>query len=404
MACLGQEIVTNYVYVYETKEITNRVWTVSNITERTQVEITNYVNRFYTYYITNQTSYVTNYYFTTNTTHYITNLLETVVLSQTNITYETEVHRHVHYNYVTNFNIYSWTNLTVNITTNVYTDVMYTNFAAYVDMFHDEVSNAINTVASQTNKIEQSIRNFQDTYSDVELYAYITTEAMRSLGSTNGIYITTNEFIYTDANGVSYNNMINLTMNNMNGGLKANVTGGSYYSTRYCIIISPTAGRGQFYFRLSHATSGNYGMKIFYLVEGPVPVSGTSNSSWYKWVPVCLYWEAGRLNLVMCSPSGELYSNQSSILSELASETPSHSCTWPNSISITSSDDATYGSGKQFISGHQYNRSYPYFKTAQTGNPTTSTISSLFVPRSPSLEDWKLMWKITKLSGYQFFR
>lgn len=391
LSCAGQQVITNYIY--EVREYTNNIWTVSNVTIVTHNEITQNVNRVYNYYSTNFTINVeTNLYIDTLIGTNIATNVEMTVNVTTNLTlYQTNfidnVYREVTYHttYETNVNTYidTWQNV---YQTNYTTEVTLTNFEGYVEQCETIISNGVDYISSLTNNV-----------GDAMLYAYIASEAMRSLGNTNGTYIATNEFVYSDINGIQYSNMTNLTLNNVNGDLVGRHTtpydypsGQNHYSTSYSIRMNPSESPSCFLtFHISHASKSDDGMKIFYLPSDQIPLSG----QWSHIIPICLYWNANNLILHFYnSYQGIYYVNAVSNISRYAA--------WPNGIysSFNSINDGVTMSGPRF-SGI----SNPILKTSY-GTPSTSDRNAIFVSCSPSLSDYQLMWKITNLTGFQYFR
>lgn len=395
LACSGQEVVTNYIY--EVREYTNNIWTVSNVTIVTRNEITQNVNRVYNYYSTNFTVNVeTNLYIDIVIGTNIATNVEMTVNVTTNLTlYQTNfidnIHRTVnfHTTYETNINTYidTWQNV---YQTNYTTEVTLTNFEGYVEQCETIISNGVDYISSLTNNV-----------GDAMLYAYIASEAMRSLGNTNGTYIATNEFIYSDMNGRQYSNMTNLTLNNVNGDLVGYPTtpydytstgfhGDNHYSTSYSVCMNPSESSKCFLtFHISHAAKTEEGLKIFYLPSDPVPMTG----AWSHIIPICLYWNADNIELhFFNSYNGNHYVNAVSNLSSYSS--------WPNGI-FSSYNSKTDGIG---MSGPYFSGvTRPILKTSY-GTPDTSDRSSIFVSCSPSLSDYQLMWKIINLTGFQHFR
>lgn len=443
LSCSGQWVITNYVY------------TVSNITIFTQNEITQNVNRAYNYYSTNFTvnvetnlyidtmigtniatnvenwvinDYSTNFVENITTNIYIdtvvgTNIATNVVNITTNMYIDTvigtnittHVQRISYYDYSTNFVINITTNTYIGtvIGTNVVYDIHTTNQESYVALSNIERNvrnNALLSLrysreaAGYSDSAYSSYLMGQSVVSNAMLFAYIAIESVNRLGNTNDTYIATNSTVYTDIYGTEYSNMSNLTINNVNGDLIAianrqydYIGGGggrqNHYSTSYVIRIggSSSSSSAKVTYNISHASEGIDGMRIIYL-----PDQYRFPSPWNNLAPVCLYWNCDNLVLINKGLDNDTF--MTNVISGLSSRP--YNTPWPNGMYSSYGDSA---SGWVDMKGWKYNGYFPQLKTKFDLTPTTD-IPCIMISRFPSLSDWKIMWEITNLTGYQFFR
>ena len=442
MSCSGQWVITNYVY------------TVSNITYVTNNEITQNVNRVYNYYSTNFTveayidtmigtniatnvenwvynEYSTNFIENITTNIYIDTLVGTNIATNiefsvnisTNI-YQTNYSTHVtrNINHITNeyynFHYDIITNEYIDqvIGTNVVYDIHTTNQESFVALSNIERNVHINAnlslrysreAASYSDQAYSSYLMGQSSVSNAMLFAYIAIESVNRLGNTNDTYIATNSMIYTDIYGTEYSNMSNLTINNVNGDFVAIANkqydyigpGGygqavNHYSTSYVMDIGgdPFRHPVQVVYNLSHVSESVDGMRVIYL-----PDRKTFPSPWDNIVPICLYWNCDNLiSEQMNINTGVLQTNIVRNISSSPYNTP-----WPNGMYSSYGDTAS--TGWITMQGWTYNNNLPKLKTKFGLTPTTD-IPCIMISRFPSLSDWKIMWEITNITGYQFFR
>lgn len=376
MSCLAQSAVTNYIY--ETKIITNNVWTVTNIYVRTQNEITQNVNRVYTYWATNTISFVTNYYFTTNTTHYVTNIIDNVINVESNTIIE--IHRPVNYytNITTNYNYNRYidqvigTNVTVNIVTNYTTEITLDNFEEYVEKCENIISNGMISVSNTTD--------------EAMLYAYIANESALRLGTTNEVIFSTNSYPYVDYEGVTHPNILCLACNNMNGVIQATPPEGSGGNATYKIQIGTGANLGiltgvfsEMY--IAYANPTDQGMSVIYLPEDK-NLRNIGNSQYKYHVDTC-FWKTNHL---ICSIS--VYNPDDSF--RYSYQFGYNWYLWPRNMSVFPPN------GHVISSPGGYNEKSTIYLSA------IGEHSTIYVKSFPSLEQWKYLWWFTHTTGFNF--
>lgn len=349
LSCSGQQVITNYIY--EVREYTNNIWTVSNVTIVTRNEITQNVNRVYNYYSTNFTINVeTNLYIDT--------------LIGTNVTINIETNT---YNIYTN--IYAQTNLTVDITTNYTTYITLTNFEGWAARCETSESNSL-------------------------LYAYIANDAALRLGSTNAVVFSTNSYYYVDIIGRTYSNILCLACNNMNGVVCASnppsAVGSSRYASRSYRLSYPGSSSSQHIMisgevLSSHCIQTDVGMKILYFPTNMSysHINQTSTATTY-YAPTYIEWHTNRLTVHISSfiKSGDSYSHRNDYVGYVDDSE------WPANLSYTSlkrtpTSNLTINSKEIQIS---------------TSSPSSS-IKNIFFPSFPTIDGWKYMWWLSNTTG-----
>lgn len=463
-ACKGQSVITQYIYevqVYTNiiHEISNRVWTVSNITIRTQNEITQKVNRVYNYYSTNFTveayigtmigtniatnvenwvinDYSTNFVENITTNIYIdtvvgTNIATNIIVNISTNTYQTNYNYNIHNTYninnITNYHYDFHYDIITNeyidqvIGTNVVYDIHTTNQESYVALSNIEERTriySVNALNSANRSREYSLESLEyslesknyygmveNASSNAMLFAYIAIESVNRLGNTNDTYIATNSMIYTDIYGTEYSNMSNLTINNVNGDLIAianrqydYIGGGGSSKNHYSTSYIMDIGGDPY----RHPVQVVYNLShVSESVDGMrviyLPDRRRFPSPWDYIVPICLYWNCDNLiSAQMNINTGVLQTNIVRNISSSPYNTP-----WPNGMYSSYGDTAS--TGWITMQGWTYNNNLPKLKTKFGLTPTTD-IPCIMISRFPSLSDWKIMWEITDRTGYQFFR
>lgn len=459
-ACNGQSVITQYIYevqVYTNviHEISNNVWTVSNITIRTQNEITQNVNRVYNYISTNFTlnistnlyidkvigtnvvyEFKTNYYdiviLTNISTMVWTNILVTIptnydvtVNLSTNI-YQTNHNTSVTYTYKTTIN----TNVIYNIITNEYADlVIGTNVVMEIRMTNGEeivilTSNILSSAQASANAArtyaDRSRGYSEDSYAsstnayhnarDAMLYAYVTSETARRLATTNAVAFHTNSYNYVDIYGIEYENILALSCNDMNGAIEVSclyTKENDYYlgsvvshpSTAYTLRLTDSNGNNERYcdMFLSHCSQNDSGMKIYYLPTNTHSIIWSSSQSIY---PEYIYWFSNTLYLSVYSGNIENPKSTDSrsvwTLGRTQFTSPQRWIEpWPDSFG-RNANDSEVSFRNQNTSRSMTKKSGSSGKPPNTVKIKTSYGSSeeskIYISSFPTLYQWKIMW------------
>lgn len=389
LSCAGQQVITNYIY--EVREYTNNIWTVSNVTIVTHNEITQNVNRVYNYYSTNFTINVeTNLYIDTLIGTNIATNVEMTVNVTTNLTlYQTNfidnVYREVTYHttYQTNVNTYIDTWQTI-YQTNYTTEVTLTNFEGYVEECETIISNGVEYISGMTNYV-----------GDAMLYAYICNEAAQRLASTNAIAFATNSIPLPDPNGYT-DRLFQLACNNLNGSFMAKSAGTSGYNI-YATAIYAVSWRNVSSTRLtirmqvSHIAQTDHGFEVVYLPIKEDRMLFTYNNR--KYIPSKMTWRydnaSNVLEVLEFDLNGEFLSrHEARCLSTL----------YPTAYGMNTIDGSsgtsawTQMSPSITIGGS----TMPFYIKCSNINPTRQEV---FAPMFPSLDEWRYMWWIENLTG-----